>query len=400
MRRFFLIIIAMAIGMLIFASTVLLLPQLNFNEHPENFYFGVSFCGNTTSEAKLLIDRVKDFTNILVVQSGPVSVNETALNEIVDYAVNSQLGVIAYFGYFNPAYPWQIPWLDYAKQTWGNHFLGIYLNDEPGGQTIDANWTGYFNQIRIRNTSVYYTHTPTIELDLAINRSATRDYNDAAYHFLNSVETGLGLQELKTRSIPAFTSDYALYWFDYKGGYDTIFAEFGSNHSITQTIALVRGAARMQNKDWGTIITWTYDQPPYLVDGAQMYSELMTAYKSGAKYAVIFDYPQIDGNPYGILTEDHFKAMQKFWSNIKNLRINKPAEVALVLPNNYGWAMRTPQDLIWGLWLPDNTSEQIWNISNKLLTQYGLDLDITYDDPQFPIEGRGYRKVYYWNQTV
>ena len=83
------------------------------------FHVGVSFCGNTTAEAKLLIDRVKSYTNLLVVQSGPVSINETAMNEIVDYAVASDLDVIAYFGYFNPAYPWQIPWLDYAETNLG-----------------------------------------------------------------------------------------------------------------------------------------------------------------------------------------------------------------------------------------------------------------------------------------
>ena len=115
------------------------------------FHVGVSFCGNTTADAKLLVDRVKTYTNLFVVQSGPVSVNETAMNEIVDYAVSAGLDVIVYFGYFNPKYTWQVPWLDYAKQTWGNRFLGIYLNDEPGGQTIDINWTGYFNQIRLRN---------------------------------------------------------------------------------------------------------------------------------------------------------------------------------------------------------------------------------------------------------
>ncbi len=33
------------------------------------FYVGVTFCGNTTAEAKLLIDKVKDYTNLFVLQS-------------------------------------------------------------------------------------------------------------------------------------------------------------------------------------------------------------------------------------------------------------------------------------------------------------------------------------------
>jgi hypothetical protein len=385
-------------------ATQLLLPLINTNSNQgppmkkPGFHVGVSFGDNTTAEAKLLIDKVKNFTNLFVVQSGPVSVNETALDEIVDYAVASGLDVIVYFGYFNPAYPWQRPWLDYAKQTWGNHFLGVYLNDEPGGQTLDVNWTGYFNQIRIRNTSIYYEHVPAI--DLALNGSLPIDNNQAAYHFLTSVETGLGLNELKTRSITAFTADYALYWFDYQGGYDTVFAEFGSNQSITQTIALARGAARMQNKIWGTIITWTYDEPPYLVDGAEMYNQLLTAYMSGAKYAVIFDYPQIPGNPYGILTDAHFTALEKFWSKIQSLTVNNQPEAVLVLPHDYGWGMRNPNEPIWGLWAPDGTSAQIWSITQKLLTRYGTGLDIVYDDAQFPVAGKGYQQVYFWNQTV
>ena len=364
------------------------------------FHVGVSFCGNTTTEAKLLIDRVKSYTNLLVVQSGPVSINETAMNEIVDYAISSDLDVIAYFGYFNPAYPWQIPWLDYAKQTWGSRFLGIYLNDEPGGQTIDANWTGYFNQIRIRNTSEYYSHTPIVELDLAINSSSTRDYNNAAVHFHDAIETGLGINELKSRSISAFTSDYALYWFDYLAGYDVIFAEFGSNHSIPQTVALARGAARLQDKTWGTIITWTYDRPPYLVDGTEMFSQLVTAYEAGAKYEVIFDFPQIPGNPYGILTDEHFLALERFWNKIPHLKVNDQPEAVLVLPHNYGWGIRNPSEPIWGLWPPDGNSAQIWGITQKLVTIYDTSLDIVYKDPKFPVTNRGYKQVYYWNQTV
>ena len=48
-----------------------------------------------------------------------------------------------------------------------------------------------------------------------------------------------------------FTADYALYWFTYQGGYDVILAEFGWNHSRPLNIALARGAATMQDKEWG-----------------------------------------------------------------------------------------------------------------------------------------------------
>ena len=379
----------------------LLLPSLDLNRQSQassGFHVGVSFCGNTTAQAKLLIDRVKNFTNLLVIQSGPVSVNETALNEIVDYATASGLDVIAYFGYFNPLYSWQVPWLDYAKKQWGSRFLGVYLHDEPAGQVIDYNWTGYLTQLKISDVQAYYSHVPGIDLEL--NGSLPIDNADAGYHFNVHVENDLGLNQLESRSITSFTSDYALYWFDYLGGYDTIFAEFGSNASISQTVALARGAARMQNKNWGTIITWTYDQPPYIVNGSELYNELMTAYMAGAQYVAIFDYPQIDDNPYGILTDEHFTALEKFWNNIQTLTPNNQAQAALVLPHDYGWGMRYPQDTLWGLWKPDATTAQIWGVSRKLEAQYGLGLDIVYDDPMFPVQGKGYKQIYYWNQTL
>lgn len=401
MKRYLIVALAViAVVVLVFASLELILPYFEANTESQQlnksgFHVGVSFCGNTSAQANLLIERVKNYTNLFVVQSGPVSTNETSMNEIVDYAVKSGLDVIVYFGYFH--YSWQIPWLDHAKQQWGSHFLGVYLNDEPGGQTIDNNWINIFTQLKIHDLLEYKEHE--LAINLALNSSLPMDNNDGAYHFVDTVKTGLGLNELQSRSINSFTSDYALYWFDYQGGYDTIFCEFGSNQSTTQAIDLCRGAANMQNKTWGAIITWTYDQPPYIENATAMYNDLTTAYTSGAKYEIIFDYPQVGDNPYGILTDQHFAALEKFWNNIPNLKVSNAPEASLVLPHNYGWAMRNPQDLIWGVWKPDNTSQTIWNLSRRLLSEYGLNLNIVYDDPQFPVQGR-YPQIYFWNQTI
>ena len=242
---------------LVFSATAIfifsLLSHQQTSQEPD-FQVGVAFCGNTTAEAKLLIDRVKSYTNLFIVQSGPISENETRLNEIVNYAVDADLNVIVYFGWFDPDHSWQIPWLDFAKQQWNDRFSGIYLNDEIGGRYLDANWRGYFEQIRIRNSPTYQAHSSAI--DLALQGLHPQDNDAAAQHFVDSLKTSVGLEELENRSITSFTSDYALYWFDYLGGYDVILAQFGWNQSITQEIALVRGAARMQNKRWGAIITW------------------------------------------------------------------------------------------------------------------------------------------------
>ncbi|MGD6933459.1 MAG: hypothetical protein ACQCN5_04550 [Candidatus Bathyarchaeia archaeon] len=398
-KTFVALVSVVLILILVVAATVYFLNVHSPAKEARDFYLGVSFNGGTTAEAKLLIDKVKPYTNLFVVQSGPVSINETAMNEIVDYAVTSGLDVIVYFGFFNPNYPWQLPWLDYAKQQWGNHFLGVYLNDEPGGYIVDLNWTGYFTQLRIRNETDYYLHSPAV--DLALNDSLPPDYAQAAAHFNDEVWFSLGVNELKNRSITAFTSDYALYWFDYLGGYDVVFTEFGSNSSLTQNVALDRGAARMQNKTWGAIITWTYDQPPYLADGSAVYEQMLDAYLAGAKYIVIFDYPQLPGNPYGVLTEAHFAALQQLWAVTESVKPddNQHDDAVLVLPQNYGWGMRREDDRIWGVWGPDEKSPQIWNISRELLTKFDFRLDMVYDDSRFPVDGL-YETVYFWNQTV
>ncbi len=58
-----------------------------------NPYVGIAFCGNTTAEAKALIDRTKNYTNLFVLDTGRslLSRNETAVYEICDYATANGL---------------------------------------------------------------------------------------------------------------------------------------------------------------------------------------------------------------------------------------------------------------------------------------------------------------------
>jgi hypothetical protein len=346
----------------------------------KDLFFGVSFGLNTTSEAKLLIDKVKDYTNLFVINSWTVSTNETALNEICDYAAKANLNFMVFFSFVSRViYPWHQTWLDTAKERWGDKFLGVYLFDEPGGKQID---TGGWNDVVI---------------PLFKNASS---YSEAATIFVDTISSVNSTKDLKRRGISMFTSDYALYWFDYLAGYDCVFVEFGWNHSRTQHVALGRGAANVQGKDWGVIITWTYEKPPYLESGAQMLQDMITAYRAGAKYLIVFNYPKI--NEYGILTEEQFSAMKKFWNLIgfpRKTLYKVKGEVAFVLPKDYGWGMRKPEDKIWGLWPPDDQSSQIWSNMKKLIEKYGLKLDIIYDDSEFNFEGK-YIKIYFWNSTI
>lgn len=368
-------------------------------------YVGVAFCGNTTAEAKLLIDKTKDYTNLFVLQSGPISKNETAINIICDYAVASGLDFIVFFGWFDFDHPWQVPWLDYAKKRWGESFLGLYLYDEAGGIQVDYNWTRMISRIKAIDPSFFEVIAPYFQENL--NETVTRDYAAAQKRFDDYIVNWVRINELSDREITAFTADYALYWFDYVSGYDTVFVELGWNLSTPKHIGLCRGAANAQQKDWGAIIVWN-DQDPddskkgTYKTGPEMLQDMMVAYETGAKYVVIFNYPtDPPGNPYGILTEEHFAAMQQFWNHIQQNPEDYgkiQAQAALVLPKNYGWGLRHPEDRIWGYWGPDEFSPQIWQLSQTLLDQYGLSLDIVYDDAAFPIEGK-YEKVYYWNQT-
>jgi len=363
---------------------------IQYNPPPKNkevtpFYLGVTFCGETTTEAKFLIDKTKDYSNLFVLQSGPISKNESAINEICNYAVGSGLNIIVYFGWFDIDHPWQIPWLDYAKNQWEDNFLGVYYYDEPGGTHIDYNWSRLFMGMKEQNSTIYQTFSPTIESYL--QGTLQRDYDQAADHFISSLQNNHDINELKSRSIKTFTSDYALYWFDYIGGYDVVFTEFGWNNSIVQEIALVRGAAQIQNKSWGAIITWKYMNQPYLDTGDTIYYQMRTAYEAGAKYVVIFNYAEINGDCCGIMQDEHFKALERLWNEVvSEQKIEQgsiKAEHLLVLPKNYGYGMRRPDDKIW-YWGADEETTQIWNYTRKLVLQYGLKLDIAYEDTKFP----------------
>jgi hypothetical protein len=377
-----------------------------FTNINEEFYIGVAFCGNTTREAKLLIDRVKDYSNLFVLQSGPVSKNKTAINEICDYAVESDLDFIVFLGWFDYEHLWQVPWLDEAKDRWGDRFLGLYLYDEPGGIQVDHNWTTTFHFIENVFPEIYSTFEPYIENNS--NTTVLRDYSEATKRHIDYITRDIRIDELLNRSITAITSDYALYWFDYLAGYDTVFVELGWNHSIPKHVGLCRGAANAQNKDWGTIIVWNSLRHENLKEGnyktgEEMLADMKISYQNGAKYVVIFNYPIFpEGNPYGILLDEHFVALEDFWKYTQGHPQDYgsiTADTALVLPQDYGWGFRNPEDRIWGYWGPDDLSPQIWNITQILLDKYGFELDIVYDDPNFPILNK-YKTIYYWNQTL
>jgi hypothetical protein len=127
---------------------------------------------------------------------------------------------------------------------------------------------------------------------------------------------------------------------------------------------------------------------------------MKTSYQAGANYVIIFNYSKDSTNP-NTLQEEHFQALKRFWKDIvQNSKVTHgdiKAEAALVLPQNYGWGMRNPNDTIWGLWPTDDQSQEIWNQIQNKIDQYGLKLDIIFEDPNYPATEK-YPTIYYWNQ--
>jgi hypothetical protein len=369
-------------------------------ENSSGLYFGVSVGFENLDETLRIVDEVSSYTNLFVIgcygpliksnSSRPIY-NETRLDFLSEYVFDKGLNFIVYSD--DPSFP-SIQWLDKARADFGGKFLGIYYYDEPGGKQLD----------QAKYPAFYYA----------------KNFSDAASRYVNTVnwwlrsaERSIG-QNLGDRTdIQLFTSDYGLYWFDYEAGYDTVFAEYGWNsgwedYSRQLNAALVRGAATAMNKDWGIMITWAYQQPPYMESGPDLYDDMMSAYQNGAKYIIVFD--ANEGWTENVLQQEHFDAMSQFWQYVQaNPRTIMPPSnrSAYVLPENYGEAFRSPKDTIWGLWDSTfNVAEGSENFTTNirmsiasLLQMFGPELDIVYPRANQTVESMGYENVVYWNDT-
>ena len=70
--------------------------------------------------------------------------------------------------------------------------------------------------------------------------------------------------------------------------------------------------------------------------------------------------------------------------------------VAYVLPKDYGYGFRGPDDKIWGYWAADNLTNKVCSDLSYLFTQYDKRLDIIYDDGLLLGNAYGYSKLAYW----
>ncbi|MEM2098273.1 MAG: hypothetical protein QXU99_00795 [Candidatus Bathyarchaeia archaeon] len=358
----------------------LLLLELNYLRNDSaagqlDVFVGIDAAYDNIESIKALVNEIKTYTNFFVVGSSGVTLDLDKLNDVCQYLNDSGLHFATYTHTttkFN-----QSQWIIEARAKWNKYFRGLYTYDEPGGHLIDRD-------------------DPFMVITEASN------YSDAAAKYVENLRCILS--EYKIHDFPLLTSDYALYEFDYRGGYDVVLVEYAWNHSRSIHTALCRGAATMHGKEWGVMITYTYTAPPYLASGEEIFADMVNAYQNGAKYIVVFDYAKdpTTNSTYGILQQEHLDALKQFWQYAKTnpRKSTTPEErVAYVLPKDYGYGFRGTSDWIWGLFNPDNQSSVIWLDVSKWVENCQPRIDIIYEDTLYYATAN-YSKLVFWNGTM
>jgi hypothetical protein len=381
--------LAISVLLLVFG---LLLTSIGFvlfagpSYEDQKLFVGVDLGYGDENDVYQVADATRGFANLIIIGSTKVTSNTSKLITVCEYLYQRDFYFIVYVGFAGTVLPPRGPnatFFDYAGRRWGNRFLGAYLFDEVGGKQMD-----------------YEIDNPDKPVSRADNAS------DAAIHFMINLNTFLFLEKQVFYSPPSdlklFTSDYALYWYDFLNGYNTVLCEFVGNQSRQVAIALDRGAAKTLGKNWGTIITY-HPAGGGLENGTQLYSDMVLAWQSGARYIVVFDGNSTASGQSGVLKQEHLDAMKRFWNkaNAGPKHDEFPADVAYVLPTDYGYGFRGPEDKIWGLWASDPLSTSIWNDTSALLTKYAGKIDIIYQDKtrNAPVD-LPYRTLIFWNGTT
>ena len=347
------------------------------SDKPE-LYVGVSVAHYNLEEIIEIVDKIQSYTNLFVVGSTGITYDVSKLDPVCTYLYEKGFFFLIYMHPTDNINSLEVQrqWVEKAKKLWGQQFIGLYAFDEPGGRQVDND-----QYVVIEEAGDNYTDTA---------EKYVTELSNILYHITN--------EPIEAGDLPLFTSDYALYWFDYQAGYDTVFAEFGWNYSRQLNVAFCRGAATVQNKNWGAIITWTYNHPPYIESGPELYDDLVLAYENGAKYILVFD--SNEDYTQGILKEEHLDALKKFSEYSKENPQSNFIEkrVTYVLPKGYAYGFRGPKDKIWGFWEADSLSYEVSMELGGLLEQYGKRLDVIYDDNLNLDET--YNTYIFWNGTI
>jgi hypothetical protein len=176
------------------------LKTVNNDSSRHDFFVGVDTAYDNVADIKLLVDKVKSYTNLFGVGSSGVTFNRTKANDVCQYIYDSGLYFLVYQHPTPNNEIDQAQWIAEAKQKWGNRFLGVYLFDECGGRQVDN------NEYRFVESADNYT--------------------DAAEKFVGNLDQNLRAfvdETLKAGDLTLFTGDYALHWFDYETRFDVVF---------------------------------------------------------------------------------------------------------------------------------------------------------------------------------
>jgi len=365
----------------LFVVSSFLAEDILKNESPDVFV-GVDVAYDDVEEIKNLVDEIGSYTNTFVIGSTGITFNVTKLDEVCNYVYDRGMYFMIYMHLRNETdkREEQQQWVKDAGTRWEKRFLGLYAYDEVGGRQLDNATYKVLDEKPANYTDAEEKYTSRLR---------------------NSILGDIRGSPIEAGNLTLFTSDYALYWFDYRGGYDVVFAEFGWNYSRQLNVALCRGAATAQNKEWGVMITWKYNDSPYLESGPELYKDMVLAYDNGAKYILVFDTNK--NYTHGVLEKEHRNALKDFWNYAKNNPRKTEASserVAYVLPEGFAYGFRGPKDKIWGFWegKDDPLSYEISVDLGKFLEDYETKLDIIYDD-EITLDDT-YSKYIFWNGTI
>jgi len=102
------------------------------------------------------------------------------------------------------------------------------------------------------------------------------------------------------------------------------------------------------------------------------------------------------------LTQEHFDALKDFHNYVANHAPRNAdyheVTTAYVLPADYGFGFRYPQDSIWGLWSSNDTTQKIYSDVEALIAQKRTGFDVVYDYPGLVSDAMGRYDVFvFWN---
>lgn len=230
--RLFLGVLSVLLAIILLAAALAVQKSFFKPDSKPDLLVGVDVGYGDAETVYTIANAVSGYANLIVLGSTEVTANMTALTNVCDYLSQKGFYFIVYVGlgngtYFPPSGP-TFEFIQTANNRWGAKFLGTYLFDEVGGKQLD-----------------FPPNYPDRPAKVASN------FSNVAIQYFLGVQPYLSIYRDFYYSSPQmklYTSDYALYWYDYCSGYDVVFAEFLGNQTQNQ---IAVSLARRSREDTG-----------------------------------------------------------------------------------------------------------------------------------------------------